>query len=131
MAKFMDEGSNRTANILLGTQAVDGTLYLGIYKNSTEPALADGLSALTEPSGSGYARIPLTRGLWTIIGGLATYASQRFDNSGTNWGDIWGCFVCTTLTGTTGKLLAIDHLEEAIPVVDGAGITVLPKMLFS
>ena len=69
MAKFVTEGLSRIADILFGAQAVDATLYLGIYKNATEPALADGLSGLTEPSGSGYARIPLTRGSWILLGG--------------------------------------------------------------
>ena len=46
-------------------------------------------------------------------------------------GILGGCFICTTVTGTSGKLLAVDHLAEAIPVVDGESMTVLPKMLLS
>ena len=131
MAKFVTEGLSRIADILFGAQAVDATLYLGIYKNATEPALTAGLSGLTEPSGSGYARIALTRGAWILLAGLATYASQAFNNAGTNWGNITGSFICTTVSGTSGVLLAVDHLAVAIPVADGESITVLPKMLLS
>jgi hypothetical protein len=131
MAKFVTEGLNRIADILLGAQAVDATLYLGLYMNATEPALSAGLSGLTEPAGSGYARLPLTRGSWILVGALATYASQVFNNSGTNWGDIRGIFICTTVTGTSGKLLSVDHLAQAIAVADGESMTVLPKMQLS
>ena len=61
--------------------------------------------------------------------GLATYASQALITPGTNWGNITGSFICTTVSGTSGKLLAVDQLAVAIPVTDGESITVLPKML--
>jgi hypothetical protein len=131
MAKFVTEGLNRIVDILFGAQSVDATLYLGLYMNATEPALSAGLSGLTEPAGSGYARLPLTRGSWILVGALATYASQVFNNSGTNWGDIRGIFICTTVTGTSGKLLSVDHLAQAIAVADGESMTVLPKMQLS
>ena len=65
---WCDEGENRVLNILLGDSPVDGALYLGLYKNVVQPDETARVADLVEPSGFGYARKPLSRGLanWTI-----------------------------------------------------------------
>lgn len=128
IAKWMDEGETRLLQILFGTQPVDGTLYLGLYKNSGEPAEDDVLADMTEPSGYGYGRKALTRGTWVITGDYATYPELTFLANGGDWGDIWGYFITTSFTGTGGKLLAIEHLAQKLTVLDGKGIKIVPKM---
>lgn len=129
-AIWCDEGENRVLNILLGDTPVDGAYYLGLYKNSVQPAESVGVADLIEPSGFGYARKPLSRGLanWTISGDEAAYAEQTFLAQGGDWGDIYGYFITTTLTGTGGKLMGLEHLGSAFPVLDGKGIKITPKL---
>jgi hypothetical protein len=58
------------------------TLYLGLYTNSHTPASTDTMTQITEATGGGYARLPLTNGSWTYSspGGIGTwtYATQTF-----------------------------------------------------
>lgn len=109
-AKWMDEGKTRVLQILLGSQAVDGTLYLGLYKNSTEPAETVGLLGLTEVTvGNGYARKALARGSWVVTDDLAEYVQQIWIAL-SDWGNVYGYFLATT-NDDSGKLLAIEHFE--------------------
>ena len=43
-------------------------------------------------------------------------------------GDIYGYFITTTLTGTGGKIMGLEHLGSAFSVLDGKGIKVTPKI---
>ena len=129
MPKLVDEGENRILNILLGATAVDATLYLGLYTNTTEPAETANLAAITEPSGNGYARISLSRGAnWTISGDLATYLEQTFTATGV-WGNVYGYFIATSSDGT-GKLLFVEQFSNGPYNVqnNGDAIKVTPKI---
>lgn len=126
VAKLVDEGENRILNMLLGSLAVDGAWYLGLYKNVTEPAEDITLAGFTEPSGFGYARKTLTKGSWTIVADLASYAQQTFLASGGDWGNITGYFIATT-SNNSGKVIAICHFTEALAVLNTKGIKVAPK----
>lgn len=128
MAKWVDEGELRVAQILFGAQAVDATLYLGLYTNTTEPLETANLAALTEPSGNGYARIALSRGSWTVTGDYAQYAQQTFTANGGNWGNVYGYFIATSADGS-GKLLGVEQFTGAPFVVnDGDSVKVTPKI---
>lgn len=127
VAKWVDEGENRVLNVLLGNIAVDGAWYLGLYKNLTEPGENITLADLIEPSGFGYSRKTLTRGSWVINANLATFTQQTFLASGGDWGYITGYFLATT-PNNTGKLIAICHFSEALQVLNGKGIKVVPKI---
>jgi hypothetical protein len=124
--KWVDEGENRVLNILLGAQAPDNVLYLGLLTNITEPGETATLASLTEPSGFGYAREPLNRGEWTIVADLATYEEQVMLASGGDWGDIYGYFIATS-SDASGKLLAVVYFDTALEVVDGKGMKITPK----
>ncbi|MEW6385901.1 MAG: hypothetical protein AB1491_00070 [Thermodesulfobacteriota bacterium] len=128
IAKWLNEGENRVLNILLGAQPVDGTLWLGLYKNTEEPAETVTLADMNEPAGFGYARKALTRGYWTIIDDYALYLEQTFLAQGGAWGNIYGYFICTVQSGTSGKLLALEHLDSPLNIEDGKGIKVVPKI---
>jgi hypothetical protein len=129
MPKWVDEGETRVLQILFGSQAVDATLYLGLFTNSSEPAETANLAAITEPSGNGYARISLARGAnWTISGDLATYLEQTFTATGP-WGNVYGYFIATSVDGT-GKLLAVETFSNGPYNVqnNGDAIKVTPKV---
>lgn len=112
-AKWTDEGEARVAGILFNATAVDTTLYLGLYTApTTEPPETAVMTDLTEPSGGAYARIALTRGTWTITGSAASYAQQTFAASGGSWGSVYGYFITTTLSGTSGKLMGVEQFSD-------------------
>ncbi len=134
MAKWVDEGETRVLQILLGDQAVDASLYLGLYEDTTEPAETATLASITEcqEGGSlyGYARKTLTRGsgTWTITGDYATYAQQTFTASGGDWGNQYGYFIGTS-SDNSGKMLCLEHFSNGpYNVVDGGSVKVTPKI---
>lgn len=130
MSKFCDEGEHRVADILFGSTAVDATLYIGLYTApTTEPAETAVLSDLTEPSGGAYARIALTRGSWTVTASAAAYAQQTFSASGGAWGSVYGYFITTVSSGTSGKLLAVEQFSDGpYSIGDGDNIKISPSV---
>ena len=131
MSKFVDEGENRVADILFGSQAVDTTLYLRLYTNTTEPAEDAQLTDLTEVSGGGYAVKSLSRGSWTITNDEAEYAQQTFEATEA-WGNIYGYYIATS-SDNSGKLLAVEHFTNGPYNVQSAGdqIKITPKITVS
>ena len=130
MAKWTDEGEHRTADILFGSQAVDATLYMGLFTDVTEPAETATLATITElPVASNYARIALTRGTWTVTNDYAQYAQQTFTATGGNWGSVYGYFICTGSSGTTGKLLGVETFSNGpYTINDGDSVRITPKV---
>lgn len=127
MAKFVDEGENRVLNILLGAQAVDANLYLGLYKNASEPLETATLASLTEVTGAGYARKTLARGSWTITNSIASFAKQTFGAAEESWGTVTGYFIATSSDGT-GKLLVVESFAEGVPVSTGSTIGIVANL---
>lgn len=132
MAKMVTEGMDNAMGVFLkGDTRPD--LYVGLFLDSAEPGFDAVLSDITEPVGNGYARQLLTSGSWTIADGVATQAVKTFTCSGTAWGNVYGWFICTVLSGTSGVLYTvqlftapsgpyyIDDTEEVIvtPVLVG------------
>lgn len=130
MAKWVDVGENRVANILFGAQAVDATLYMGLYENTTEPAEDVIMTGITEQAvGLGYGRIVLTRGTWTVTLDHADYAQQTFTATGGDWGAQYGYFINTAQTGTAGILMCVEHFSNGpYNVVDGGSVKITPKI---
>lgn len=114
MAGFLpNEGETLVANLVLKNADVDrGTdLELVLFTN-TSPAETITEATLTEPTGTGYARINLTDGSWTVTGDVAAYAQQTFTGGSGGWtGSIQGYAIVTK--GTTPRIVAIE--------VDAAG----------
>lgn len=127
MSKWVNEGENRVANILFGSTAVDGTLYLGLYKNATEPAETATLADMEEVDGAGYERKSLDRGSWTVVADLATYAEQTFTASGI-WGAVTGYFIGTT-ANDSGQLLCVQSFAEgSFNMVANSSLKFTPKI---
>jgi hypothetical protein len=130
-AKIMSEGIVRFLSILFGAQAVDASLYLGLYTNAIEPPVGYILDDLDELSiANGYSRKRLLRGGWTIANGFATYAVQTFLANGGNWGIVAGYFLATTMDNS-GKLIAVEHFDDPFTIVDGKGLKINPAITAS
>ncbi len=128
MAKFVDEGENRVSDILFGSQAVDASLYMGIYNDVAEPPETATIASLSELSGNGYARKTLSRGTWTVSGSISTYAQQTFTASGGDWGSCYGYFIATS-SDDSGKLLCVEHFSDGpYDVDDTQSIKITPNL---
>lgn len=114
MAKWCDEGENKVLNILFEATAVDSTLYIGLYEDSSEPGETANLAALTEQTlTNGYARQPLTRGTnWSVASDVATAAQVTFTASGGAWGNQYGWFMTDVLSGTSGVLFCVENFSD-------------------
>lgn len=80
----------------LGWSTRTYTLGLGLYTNNYEVVESDTLSALTELSGSGYARKPLTAANWVITEGNpseAAYPTLTWTFDSNNAADVYGYFL--------------------------------------
>lgn len=64
-------------------------------------------ATLTEPTGTGYARITLTDASWTGSGDTRSYAEQTFTGGAGGWtGSIQGYAIVSK--GTTPRIMAIE-----------------------
>ena len=111
MAGFTpDEGEHLAQQVrYLRTHADrDADLELGLFTN-VAPGESITHAAITEPTGTGYARKTLTDGSWSIVADLASYAKQTFTGGAGGWsGAIQGYFINTKSAGGTKRLV---HLE--------------------
>lgn len=105
MAGFTpDEGETLIQNLILNNTDVDrGTdLELMLFTNSA-PGETITEATLTEPTGTGYARITLTDASWSAGG----YAKQTFNVGAGGWtGAVYGYAIVTT--GTTPRIVTIE-----------------------
>lgn len=129
MAGLLNEGEQWALGILLRADTNTGSLYAGLYTNSTEPVetatLASGLTEVST-SGSAYARLAVERSStgWptlALVSGdyQATSKSLAFATPTSAWGTVYGVFLTTVASGTAGLLLAIYPLLQPRTVVSG------------
>ena len=119
---WVTEGKQVAANLILNhVDANRGTsISLGLFTNASGLSAASTLASITAPSGGGYAAISLTDGSWTIVNGLATYATQTFTATTPGYtGTVYGYYLFTT--GTTPKLLAYEINSVYGPMVMSTG----------
>jgi len=136
MPKSTDQGRTDALNVYFkgATRGGSSNLYLGLYTNTTEPVVGATLvSGLTElPVTNGYARIALADADWTVGSDLATNVQKTFTASGGDWGNVYGYFICDAASGTSGKLLYVEHfISPAGPfnVLNTQTIKVTPAVL--
>ena len=86
----------------------DATLELGLFTNAAaDEDLTE--AAVTEPTGTGYARIVLTDASWDVTADLASYAQQTFTGGAGGWtGSIYGYFIASVSSGGTQRLLYME-----------------------
>ena len=109
MAGFVpNEGEALIADVVVKRDLTDriADLELGLFTN-VAPAETITHAALTEPTGTGYARITLTDASWTGAADARAYAQQTFTGGAGGWtGSVQGYFICTK--GATKRLLFIE-----------------------
>lgn len=110
MAGFRpDEGDALARDILLKRLLTDrdADLELGLFTN-VSPGQSIAHSALTEPTGGGYARKTLTDATWSAAN-PSVYPEQTFTaTGGAMTGSIQGYFIATKSAGGTQRILAIE-----------------------
>jgi len=126
--KWCNEGETSVGNVYLKGQARPAGFYLGLYKNVTEPPEDAVVADLTEPVGNGYARIKLEDADWTELAtkGVFENIQKIFEAVGGTWGVVYGYFVTTMLTGTTGLMINCEQFSDG-PYTVNDGWTVKPK----
>ena len=91
----------------------DADLELGLFTN-VAPTETITEATITEPTGTGYARITLTDASWSITNDVASYAQQTFTGGAGGWtGSVQGYFIASKSSGGTQRLLYVE--------VDGNG----------
>lgn len=102
---LLDDGQAHIVNVLFEATAVQN-YYLALIED-TSISLSDQIgSGLTEVSGTGYARITLTRGTdWSIVGALATAVLKEFTVGAGGWNNVNGYAVCLSSTPTTADAI--------------------------
>ena len=135
MAGFTpNEGEALIADLVCKRALTDrnADLELGLFTNAAADETTTH-AAITEPSGTGYARITLTDASWTGAADARAYALQTFTAGAGGWsGSIYGYFICTT--GATKRVLwmEIDAVTPA-PFTMAANDTydVTPNVTFA
>jgi hypothetical protein len=86
----------------------DANLELGLFTNSTVSESTT-LASITEPTGTGYARVTLTDASWTGAADVRSYAAQTFTGGVGGWtGSVYGYFIATKSSGGTQRLLLLE-----------------------
>jgi hypothetical protein len=112
--KFCNEGRVEMSDIYIenGTPRSADSWYLGLYTDTTEPAITDTLATITElPVANGYARINILDSQWTNVVGVVTAALKTFTNTTANWGNVYGYFLTDVASGTSGNLHWVEHFS--------------------
>ena len=130
--KWTDEGENLVAEIMFKTDNVPPTYYVGLYRDGSEPADDITLEEITEIVDYGYARQELTKDTnWAVSDSIATGDEVTFTSTG-NWGKVYGYFICDVASGTTGKMLAVEHFSNGpFNIVTSGSILVIPRVIVS
>jgi hypothetical protein len=111
MAGFVpNEGEKLIADLIFKRVLTDrdADLELGLFTNASVSETTT-LADITEPTGTGYARITLTDGSWTGSADTRAYAQQTFTGGAGGWtGTVKGYFIATKAAGGTPRLLLIE-----------------------
>ena len=116
---FTDLANNKILDLVFG--AVDytppPTLYVGLATNASNKS-----GLVTEPSGGGYARVPIannTTNFPVSVGGTKSNAVQvSFSSPTASWGTIQSIFVADAATG--GNVLAMADLATPRAMISGS-----------
>lgn len=105
-----NEGEQLSGRWLFGNSVVDkdANMQLGLFTN-VAPGETITEATLTEPTGTGYARITLIDATWIETGSTYTYPAQVFTGGAGGWtGAIQGYFITTLSAGGTQRIAGIE-----------------------
>lgn len=109
------------------TDTAPANLYFGLDARVT-PAEADTLVSLSgEPSGSGYARQPVSTSTgFTLSQDAGDYqaasSTVTFTASGGDWTAVLNRFLGDVVSGTAGRLIATLALDASRTITDGSSL---------
>lgn len=133
MAKWCNEGETSVGDVYL-KNATQVLKYLGLYLNTTEPAEDATLTGITEPTWTGYVRIQLAEADWAeqATKGEFLHTQKTFSHGGGSGVQVYGYFICTVASGSSGKLLAVEHFSDGpYQVNPNWSVKVTPKVTIS
>lgn len=105
-----DEGEKLIADIVCKRFLTDrdADLELGLFTNAAASETTTH-AAITEPTGTGYARKNLTDASWTGAADARAYAMQMFTAGAGGWtGSVYGYFIATKAAGGTKRVLWME-----------------------
>lgn len=127
-----NEGENNVLEAYFsGANRPADSWYLGLYTNNSALTESATLATITEPSDAGYSRQALLDEDWTVTNDQAEATQQVFEPSASSI-TVYGWFLATVSSGTSGKLLASEHFPSGPYIVPvGGNIKVTPKITAS
>ena len=127
---FTDYSNNKVLDLIFGSAAFTppATLYLGLSLAASNKG-----GSPTEPSGGGYARVPVANNLTNFPAATAGTKSNStvitFPAPTANWGTVISLFVADAATG--GNVLAMADLTTPKTInAGGSSATVAMGALF-
>lgn len=127
-----NEGETLFLTVVFKRSSVDrdADLELGLFTNvGIDETIT--LAGITEPVGTGYARITLVDATWSIIGDISQYPQQVFTGGAGGWaGAVQGYFIATKSAGGTQRLLAIEvDANGPYTIIENATYKVTPFLI--
>jgi hypothetical protein len=116
---FTDFANNKILDLVFGAAIYTPppTLYVGLATNASNKS-----GLVTEPSGGGYARVPIANNTTNFpisVGGTKSNAVQvSFSSPTANWGTIQSIFVSDAPSG--GNVLAMADLAAPKAITSGS-----------
>ncbi len=108
-------------------------LELGLFTN-TSPSETITEAAITQPTGTGYARIVLADASWTGAADVLAFALQTFTAGSGGWtGSVQGYFIATIPDGSGTARLVVIEVDASGPYTFSENDTydVTPGITFS
>lgn len=115
---------------VLNTAVGGATLYVGLLHTTdinTSPGAGMTLATITELSGSGYARQACVMGSSSSEASVGAQVTFSFTGTPTG-GTATGWFLCTTASGTSGKMIGAVSLGAARTYANGDTQKVTPTV---
>ena len=123
----MTEGVNHMYDVLFHEASATATWYIGLINATPTPVVAVG-DTMAQIGGSNgwteYSNYTGDRKAWVEAAAASraintTSASQFTISGATGTENVWGAFLCSAATGTSGVLWSAANFAAAIPVVNG------------
>lgn len=116
MGNWTIAGAYNVGNIYFKNALQNAVVYIGLFTNdlSGMDLTNIGLADLVEPTSTDYARQSLLPTSWVVTGGVCTYPSIEWMVEAEAFGNVRGCFIASTISGTSGNLFAIHVFPAAV-----------------
>lgn len=106
---LLELGQEHILDVLFEATAVQN-YHLALIESTSNPTLGQQIgSGIIEVTGTGYARILLTRATdWSRSGQIVTALQKTFTVGSGGWDDVNGYAICLSATPTTGDAIMAE-----------------------